>query len=138
GRPPRRSSRGTASTSCTWTASSATGSPTTRQRPCERLVLLLAGMMRPSVRAPWPAALACLALFVACGASAPAPENDADASQAARPAPAAARPPAAPPVLAYRIVRTFPHDRGAFTQGLQFVDGELYEGTGQWGQSSLR
>jgi glutamine cyclotransferase len=35
-------------------------------------------------------------------------------------------------------VRTHPHDRSAFTQGLQLVDGELYEGTGLHGQSSLR
>jgi glutamine cyclotransferase len=32
----------------------------------------------------------------------------------------------------------FPHDTNAFTQGLIFVDGKLYEGTGQEGQSSLR
>lgn len=42
------------------------------------------------------------------------------------------------PVFGYQIVRTFPHDRQAFTQGLQFVDGFLYEGTGQHGQSGIR
>ncbi len=38
----------------------------------------------------------------------------------------------------YRIVRTYPHDPHAFTQGLVFVDGSLYESTGLNGQSSLR
>ena len=42
------------------------------------------------------------------------------------------------PVYTYRIVRTYPHDRTAFTQGLVYADGALYEGTGQKGQSSLR
>lgn len=36
------------------------------------------------------------------------------------------------------IVNTFPHDRHAFTQGLAFHDGELYEGTGLHGRSSIR
>jgi len=38
----------------------------------------------------------------------------------------------------YRIVRTYPHDPNAFTQGLVFVDGSLYESTGLNGKSSLR
>ena len=38
----------------------------------------------------------------------------------------------------YRIVHTYPHDPHAFTQGLVFVDGSLYESTGLNGQSSLR
>jgi len=38
----------------------------------------------------------------------------------------------------YRIVHTYPHDPNAFTQGLVFVDGRLYESTGINGQSSLR
>ena len=38
----------------------------------------------------------------------------------------------------YEIVNMWPHDSGAFTQGLIFVDGKLYEGTGQEGRSSLR
>ncbi len=58
-------------------------------------------------------------------------------------------PPAAPPEigapapedvgqLGYRVVREFPHDPGAFTQGLFFDDGVLYESTGLYGESSLR
>ena len=43
------------------------------------------------------------------------------------------------PVYGYTVVRTYPHDREAFTQGLAFDDqGALYESTGQRGESSLR
>jgi glutamine cyclotransferase len=42
------------------------------------------------------------------------------------------------PVSGYRVVKVYPHDRQAFTQGLQYVDGVLYEGTGQNGQSGIR
>jgi glutaminyl-peptide cyclotransferase len=42
------------------------------------------------------------------------------------------------PVYGYAVVRSYPHDPAAFTQGLQFLDGFLYEGTGQNGQSSIR
>ena len=38
----------------------------------------------------------------------------------------------------YRVVHTYPHDRHAFTQGLVYVGGHLYESTGINGQSSLR
>jgi glutamine cyclotransferase len=41
-------------------------------------------------------------------------------------------------VYTYNIVNTYPHDRNAFTEGLVFEDGVLYEGTGLYGQSSLR
>ncbi len=44
----------------------------------------------------------------------------------------------APPVYSYRVVRSYPHDRQAFTQGLVYEAGELYEDTGIRGQSSLR
>jgi glutamine cyclotransferase len=42
------------------------------------------------------------------------------------------------PVDGYRIVNAYPHDPGAFTQGLVYRDGYLYEGTGLHGSSSLR
>lgn len=38
----------------------------------------------------------------------------------------------------YMVVKEYPHDVKAYTQGLQYVDGELYEGTGNYGTSSLR
>ena len=42
------------------------------------------------------------------------------------------------PIYSYNIVNTYPHDPDAFTQGLVFEDGVLYEGTGLYGRSSLR
>jgi glutamine cyclotransferase len=42
------------------------------------------------------------------------------------------------PVYGYRVVHTYPHDRGAFTEGLFYQDGFLYEGTGMNLQSSVR
>lgn len=42
------------------------------------------------------------------------------------------------PTFGYRVVRSYPHDPGAFTQGLVYLDGVLYEGTGLNGQSSIR
>jgi glutamine cyclotransferase len=38
----------------------------------------------------------------------------------------------------YKIINSYPHDPNAFTQGLEYDDGLLYEGTGGYGQSSLR
>jgi glutamine cyclotransferase len=61
-----------------------------------------------------------LALF-ACGQTAPAPPAAAEV-----------------PVYGVRIVNSFPHDPGAFTQGLIFLDGHLYESTGMVGESTLR
>jgi glutamine cyclotransferase len=52
---------------------------------------------------------------------------------------ASSTPIAAPvPVFGYRVVAEYPHDRRAFTQGLAYVDGVLYEGTGLNGESTLR
>jgi len=42
------------------------------------------------------------------------------------------------PVYTYKVVNTYPHDRSAFTEGLVFEDGLLYEGTGLHGYSNLR
>ena len=36
------------------------------------------------------------------------------------------------PVAGYRIVNVYPHDPEAFTQGLVYEDGSLYESTGLW------
>jgi glutaminyl-peptide cyclotransferase len=38
----------------------------------------------------------------------------------------------------YQVVHVYPHDPAAFTQGLVYLDGHLYESTGRNGQSSLR
>lgn len=45
---------------------------------------------------------------------------------------------AATPIYGYKVVRSYPHDRGAFTQGLVHHEGALYEGTGLNGRSSVR
>jgi glutaminyl-peptide cyclotransferase len=41
-------------------------------------------------------------------------------------------------VFGYDVVNVYPHDREAFTQGLLFRDGVLFESTGQKGRSTLR
>lgn len=46
--------------------------------------------------------------------------------------------PAGAPIYGYQVVRAYPHDPQAFTQGLVYLDGFLYEGTGLNGQSSIR
>ena len=52
----------------------------------------------------------------------------------------AVQPPAgaALPLYGYTIVQSYPHDRDAYTQGLQYLEGALYEGTGLNGRSSIR
>lgn len=42
------------------------------------------------------------------------------------------------PVTPVRVIAQYPHDPEAFCQGLVVAEGKLYEGTGQYGQSSLR
>lgn len=44
----------------------------------------------------------------------------------------------APPQYGYTVVKAYPHDPGAFTQGLLWRDGFLYESTGLHGRSSVR
>jgi glutamine cyclotransferase len=46
--------------------------------------------------------------------------------------------PARPAVYGYRIVHTYPHDIEAFTEGLFYRDGKLYESTGLNGRSQIR
>jgi glutamine cyclotransferase len=48
--------------------------------------------------------------------------------------------PAQPPAVTlygYKVIQSYPHDRRAFTQGLVYEDGVLYEGTGLYGRSTL-
>ncbi len=40
--------------------------------------------------------------------------------------------------VSYRLAARHPHDPAAFTQGLVYLDGSLYESTGQYGESMLR
>jgi len=50
----------------------------------------------------------------------------------------AARSSESEPLCEWSIVKTVDHDPGAFTQGLQFVDGRLFESTGLYKESTLR
>jgi glutamine cyclotransferase len=45
---------------------------------------------------------------------------------------------AATPQYGYRVLHAYPHDMGAFTEGLFYLDGYLYESTGLEGRSTLR
>jgi glutaminyl-peptide cyclotransferase len=42
------------------------------------------------------------------------------------------------PVYHYKVVHTYPHDTGAFTEGLFYEDGQFYESTGEVGTSVVR
>ncbi|MCP4547857.1 MAG: glutaminyl-peptide cyclotransferase [bacterium] len=50
--------------------------------------------------------------------------------------PAVAR--AMAPVNTCKVINTYPHDSEAFTQGLAFIDGQLFESTGRYDHSSVR
>ncbi len=43
-----------------------------------------------------------------------------------------------PKNITYKVLNTFPHDKHAYTQGLVYDNGYFYEGTGQYGESTLR
>lgn len=45
---------------------------------------------------------------------------------------------AAIPVYGYKVVKVYPHDTSAYTEGLFYKNGFLYESTGEKGQSSVR
>lgn len=45
---------------------------------------------------------------------------------------------ALPPTWGFQVVHVYPHDRGAFTEGLFYLDGYLYESTGLEGHSDIR
>lgn len=48
------------------------------------------------------------------------------------------KPDKAPRQYAYEVVKTYPHDPKAYTQGLIYHDGFMYESTGQYGESGIR
>ena len=43
-----------------------------------------------------------------------------------------------PTVYSYEIINVYPHDINAYTQGLEFYNGILYESIGRYGKSELR
>jgi glutaminyl-peptide cyclotransferase len=94
-------------------------------KPSKRDRRAAARQPRRNTAAVWIAAIAVAAAFAVWTRSA-----------ADRPAPV---PPAdAPARFAYRVVNTYPHDPEAFTQGLIYRDGVLFESTGLHGRSTLR
>src|SRR4030042_488797 len=58
--------------------------------------------------------------------------------QEATPSPTPSPTPTIASYYTYEVINTYIHDRDAFTQGLVYEDGVLYEGTGLKGRSSLR
>jgi len=62
---------------------------------------------------------------IACSAKSDNGTQPAPADTQAQP-----QTPAEIPVYSYQVVNTYPHDPNAFTQGLVYLDGVLYEGTG--------
>jgi glutaminyl-peptide cyclotransferase len=68
--------------------------------------------------------------LAACGGGGPSAGTTRSSDAAAAQAPL--------PTWRYEVVNVYPHDPQAFTQGLIFRDGFLYESTGQRGRSTLR
>lgn len=80
------------------------------------------------------------ALLLALTTTAAACNSDAPPADA-KPAPAnGATTTTAPrtPTYTFEVVRTYPHDAGAYTEGLLWHDGRMFESTGQKGQSNIR
>lgn len=79
------------------------------------------------------------AVTLACGSS---PSNGNNSVARSNTIPTSKPTPSGPaPVYTYDIVKTYPHDQNAFTEGLYYKDGFLYESTGSPGEnggSSLR
>lgn len=70
----------------------------------------------------------CLAFSFACSGGADNSNPNVNAKSPAQ----------ALPVAGYEVVKSYPHDPKAFTEGLFFYDGYLYESTGEERRSSLR
>ena len=88
------------------------------------------------------AALAAAGLLIAAGllnaACSPAAQDVETPTDAASNSPSNESPVSQTPVYGFRVINKFPHDPSAFTQGLVYVDGALYEGTGLEGKSLVR
>ena len=46
--------------------------------------------------------------------------------------------PAVPKLISWDVVKEYPHDPKAFTEGLEYKDGVLYESIGEYGSSDIR
>lgn len=70
--------------------------------------------------------------FGACGKEAPA--ADSASNGAATTTPASTR----TPTYGFEVVNSYPHDTGAFTEGLLIHQGKMFESTGEVGKSNIR
>lgn len=85
--------------------------------------------LRFTGRAGLASALACLLATAACNTNnKPAETSTPTATEATT----------APATITWDVVKEYPHDPTAFTEGLEYKDGFLYEGTGQYGSSDIR
>lgn len=86
---------------------------------------------------PW--LLLLMSFLISCrGAVAPSATPATPAPTPANKASGPATTPGGLPIWTYEIVNTYPHDTSAYTQGLIWHDGALYESVGQYGRSNLR
>ena len=89
-----------------------------------------------------PARALALALLAACGDTSrggPTPDTAGAAPQTPTGGtPTTPAAPGAPATVRATVLRSLPHDPAAFTQGLFFQDGKLFESTGVVGTSSIR
>lgn len=76
------------------------------------------------------AALLCAVCLIACGSRSGSAQKKSQAKSRPK-VEAAAK-------YGYKIIKAYPHDTGAYTQGLFWHDGFLYESTGEYGHSTLR
>ena len=79
-----------------------------------------------------------LVAILAVAACTPQPSPTPVAPETPIQTPTHSAPPTSPPRYTFRIVNSYPHDPEAFTQGLIFESGIMYESTGLRGQSTLR
>jgi glutamine cyclotransferase len=70
-----------------------------------------------------------LLLLASCNNDSDVPVTDDSIRPAIIPAPAN---------ITYSVIAQHPHDTGAYTQGLELVNGKMYEATGDYQNSSLR
>lgn len=83
-------------------------------------------------------AASALALHLQSPAQSPAQTLAQTPAQTAAQTPARSAADASLPVYTVKVVKAYPHDRGAFTEGLFFKDGFLWESTGLKGRSGIR
>ncbi len=98
----------------------------THRRPSRVATALLAGVVTAG------------AAGLACGAAPASDASHASTGAAAEKAPAEPAAVPAPERLTVRVLAVHPHDSKAYTQGLVWHAGELFESTGLYGSSSVR